>query len=125
MTRGPLGGPRPFANDDKAVLVLIGVDGRQPPNDVLIATETALEVEVNEAFNLPPNSHTVTLTTNENPTAHQRDTVGRDVIHVQQYEVKTPWREITQRQINAIHNTVVEKINNLGFNVTGTKTTVV
>lgn len=125
MTRGPLGGPRPFANDEKSVLVLIGVDGSHPPNDVLIAAETAIEVQINQEFGVPAESHTITLTTDSNPTRHQKDAVGDRALHIQQYEVKTPWSEIAQGHINGIHNTVVEKINNLGFNVTGTKTTVV
>lgn len=125
MPEGPFGGPRPFASDEKNVLVLVGIDGPEPPNDVLIATQETIQTKINQAYDLPAGTHTVDLTTNDYLTDDQKEAVGSRALHVQQFDVKTPWEEITQEQINAVHNEVVDELNSLGYNITGTRTTVV
>lgn len=125
MPEGPLGGPRPFARDRKRVLVLVGIDGPEPPVDVLTSVETLIQDKVNRGIGFEMNEASVSVTTSSSPTNEQKEALGPRTIHVQQYEVKTIWEEITQRQINAVHNTVVEIMNDTGFNITGAKTTVI
>lgn len=124
MTEGPFGGPRPFVSDKKSVLVLVGLQKTEPPTDILINAESVVEIKINDVYNTP-GADTVSLTTNDNPTDEQIEAVGNTALHIQQYEVKTPVKKITQKQINGIHNTVIEKLNELGFSVTGSRTTVI
>lgn len=125
MARGPFGGPRPFASDTKTVIVLVGVDGPEPPNDVLLSTEQVMQDTINDAFGLKHGTLNVSVTTNPNPTSEQKDAVGDRALHVEQYDIQTPWEEIAQDEVNMIHNEAVSELNNLGFNITGTRTTVV
>lgn len=129
MVEGPLGGPRPLVDDKRTVLVLIGVDGPSPPNEVQMSTEETINSNVNQAIrsggvNIDVNRDTVNLVVEQNPSSEQIQALGDKTLHVQQYGVKTELEEIPQGLINAVHNTVVEEVRSLGFNVVGTKTTV-
>lgn len=130
MTEGPFGGPRPFISDTKTIIVLLGIDEPAPPNDIQISTEETINTTINKALidkgaNISISRSTVKLTVGENPTREQRETVGPGILHVQQFDIDTELEEISQDLINAVHNTVVEKMNELGYNIVGTKTTVV
>lgn len=125
MARGPLGGPRPFARDTKNVLVLVGIDGPEPPNQILLDIEQLVEDSINKALELKVGALNVSVTSNDNPTPDQILALGEKTIHVQQYDVETPWKEITQDQINGVHSEVIKQLNDVGTNITGTKTTVV
>lgn len=129
MPEGPLGGPRPFGKDKRTILVLVGIDGPAPPPDIRLDAQETINTTVNQALinkgaDIEVTRQTVNLTVEENPTPEQRQTLGNGVLHVQQYDVKTELEEVSQSLVNATHNTVVDKLNELGFNVTGTETTI-
>jgi len=129
MAEGPLGANRPFVNDKRTILVLVGVDGPEPPNDIQLDLQEVLNQEVNQALinagaDIQITRQTVNLTVNGNPTEEQRSALGPGVLHVQQYDISTELEEVSQGLVNATHNTVVDKVQELGFNITGTKTTV-
>lgn len=129
MPRGPLGGPRPFTRDKKTILVLIGANGPAPPDDVQLSAQEVVNAIVNRALiergaKISLERQTVNLTVSSNPTPEQREAVGPGILHVQQYDISTELEEVSQGLINAIHNTVVEEVENLGFEIEGTKTTV-
>ncbi|EGQ44235.1 MAG: hypothetical protein J07AB43_02940 [Candidatus Nanosalina sp. J07AB43] len=72
----------------------------------------------------------VNLSVNTDPTADERRSVVEmgtlnKAQYLQQYEVQTKLEEIPQGLINAIHNTVVEIVGDLEYDITGTKTTVI
>lgn len=125
MARGPFGGPRPFSSNRKTVIVLVGVDGTQPPNQILLDMEQLVQDRINRVLDLKPGTLRVAVTSNPNPTPDQILALGSNTLHVQQYDVETPWEEITQDQINGVHNEVIRQLNDVGTNITDTKTTVV
>lgn len=125
MPRGPFGGPRPFASDRKTVLVLVGIDGQTPPSDILLSTEQAVSDNLHNKLRIPHDSLSVAVTIEDMPTTQQIEELGQRVQHVQQFDIESPWREISQDHINGIHNDVISTLKGLGYNVEGTKTTVV
>lgn len=125
MPEGPFGGPRPFANDTKSVIILAGVDGREPPNQILLDMEQLVQDSVNRELNLDIGTIDVHVTSSSNPSREQRQALGERAIHIQQYDIDTPWEEITQDQINKIHEIVIDQLNDIGVNMTVTRTTVV
>lgn len=129
MPTGPFGRRRPFVSDKRTILVLIGVDGSSPPNNIQLDLENTINSTINKALinagaNIKVTRDTVNLTVEDNPTQQQIDALGGRVIHVQQFDIKTELEEVSQTLVNAVHNTVVDKLTELGFNVEGTKTTV-
>lgn len=129
MSEGPLGGPRPFSKDKRTILVLVGIDGPAPPNNVQLSAQAAVNQTVNQALidkgaDIKITRQTVNLTVQENPSGEQRDALGGATLHVQQYDIKTELEEVSQALVNATHNTVVDEVRNLGFNITGTETTI-
>jgi hypothetical protein len=129
MPKGPLGGPRPLTKDKRTVLVLVGIDGPAPPKDLRVNLQETVNTRVNERFinagaNIKATRQTVNLTLSENPTTEQRSALGARTIHVQQFGIKTGMSEVSQGLVNALHNIVVEKVTELGFNIVGTKTTI-
>lgn len=130
MPEGPLGRELFFADDNKSIIVLVGIDGPEPPTDILVSLEETVNTTVNQALidagaDINATRETVKLTTNPNPTAEQRDKLGGATLHVQQYDVKTELEEVSMELVNATHNTVVDEVSDLGFNITGTDATVV
>lgn len=129
MTEGPLGGPRPFAREEKTITVLIGVDGREPPNNLQLSAQEVVNTAINQALidagaDIEVTRQTVNLTVRGNPTQEQINELGPRTQHVQQYDVKTELKEVDQGLINAVHNTVLDEVEDLGFFITGAKTTV-
>lgn len=125
MPEGPFGGPRPFAVDRKTVLVLVGIDGPEPPRDVLQSAEQLVEDRINRSLGLKLGTLTVAVTSNENPTREQRRVFGGRIQHAQQYDVQTPWKEITKEQIANVEHEVRQQLEDVQFNIVGTETTVV
>lgn len=130
MANGPLGRELILVDDNKSILVLIGIDGPEPPRNVQISLRESINTVINQALidegaDIKPVRETVNLTIQENPSRRQRDELGGNTLHVQQYEVQTELEEVSQGLVNAVHNTVVEEVDNLGFNIVGTKTKVV
>lgn len=129
MPEGPLGGPRPFVSDKRTILVLIGFDEAEPPNDVQLRVQEAVNREINKVLidhgaNIKATRQTVNLTVQRNPTPEQRNALGPGILHVEQFDIKTELSEVSMKAVNKIHNLVVDKVNELGFNIVGTETTV-
>lgn len=130
MAKGPLGRELLLIDDNKKILVLIGIDGPEPPNDIQITLESSVNQMINAALidrgaDIDYTRNTVNLTVEPNPSAEQRELLGGATLHVQQYEVKTELDEVTQGLVNAVHNDVVDEVSDLGFNIVGTETKVV
>jgi len=130
MVDGPLGRELRLIDDNKKILVLIGIDGPEPPRDIQISLRETVNTTINQALidrgaDIKPTRETVNLNIEKNPSSRQRDELGGATLHVQQFEIKTELEEVSQGLVNAVHNTVVDEVDNLGFNVVGTKTTVV
>lgn len=129
MSEGPFGGPRPFLSDARSIIVLIGIDGTPPPLDIQISTREVINDTINQALidrgaDIKITRETVELTIGDPPTDEQLDVLGERTQYVQQYDIDTELDEVSQTIVNATHNTVIDKINELGFNITGTRTMV-
>jgi len=129
MAEGPLGRELRLIDDNKKILVLIGIDGPAPPRDIRISLRETINTKINQALidmgaDINTNRETVNLTVEENPSRRQMQELDGP-LHVQQFEVKTELKEVSQKLVNAVHNDVVDEVNDLGFNIVGTKTTVV
>lgn len=130
MVKGPLGRELIFASDNRTIIVLVGIDGPEPPNDVLIATEDVINTSINEALisrgaEISVSRQTVDLTTTDNPSRQQMNKLGQNTLHVQQYDVETELEEVSMVLVNATLNTIVDELSDLDYNITGTDATVV
>jgi len=127
MVEGPLGREIRLLNDDKNVLVLLGIAGQIPPRDVRISLETSVELSLLEMQEEGGNDiiDEVNLTVGENVTKQQRQELGSATTYTQQYEIQTKFKKLPQEVVNAIHNSTIDVVEELGFNVAGAKTTVV
>lgn len=129
MSEGPFGGPRPFIRDKRTIIVLLGIDDTTPPPPVQFDLRESINGTINQTLidagaNINKTRSTVDLTVNQQPTQEQIDVLGSKTLHVQQYDVKTELNEVSQELVNLIHNTVVERVAELGFNIIGAETTV-
>lgn len=130
MANGPFGGPRPFIRDKKTLLVLIGINEPAPPTRDRIEARKSVNRRINQALidagaTISINKSTVELTVQSNPSSEQRQEFGQEIDHVQQYDIKTELDEISIDFAGRVHNTVVEELNKLNFDITGTSTMVV
>lgn len=127
MVEGPLGREIRLLNDDKKVLVLLGIDGQPIPRDVRIDLQSSVEQSLLVMQEEGGNDiiDEVNLTVGENVTEQQREELGGATIYTQQYEIQTKFKKLPQDIVNAIHNSTIDAVEDLGFNVTGAKTTVV
>jgi hypothetical protein len=129
MIGGPFGFRGPFRSDERTILILVGVDGSAPPNSIQLNLQESVNREVNRALikagqDISLNTETVNLTVEPNPSKEQRDVLGPNVIHVQQYDIATELEEVSQELVNGAHNTVINKVDQLGFNIADSRTTV-
>jgi hypothetical protein len=127
MVEGPLGRQIRLLNDEKNVLVLLGIDGSIPPRDLRINLETSVELSLLEMQEEGGNDviDEVNLTVGENVTKQQRQELRGATIYTQQYEIQTKFKKLPQEVVNAIHNSTIDAVEKLAFNVTGAKTKVV
>lgn len=127
MTEGPLGRDLIFIDDNKSVLTLVGIDDTQLPRSERANMESAVERHLRTQAREGGNDfiEAVNLTVGTNPSEEQRRELGGATLITHQYEVETSFDEIPQRVVNAIHNSVLDALEDIGVNVTGAKTTVV
>jgi len=127
MVEGPLGREIKLLNDDRKVLVLLGIDGQPIPRDVRIDLQSSVEQSLLVMQEEGGNDiiDEVNLTVGENVTEQQRKELGGATIYTQQYEIQTKFKKLPQNIVNAIHNSTIDAVKDLGFSVTGAKTTVV
>jgi len=127
MVEGPLGREIKLLNDDKKVLVLLGIDGQPIPRDIRLDLESSVEQSLLAMQEEGGNDviDEVNLTVGENVTEQQREELGGATIYTQQYEIQTKFKKLPQNIVNAIHNSTIDAVKDLGFSVTGAKTTVV
>lgn len=126
MPEGPFGGPRPFASNRKTVIVLVGIDGPEPPPHILTDMQTLVEDRMNRSLGLRLGTLNVSLTTRAHPTREEIEAMGdQTILHLQQYDVETPWKEISREQINNVRQEVVSQLRDTGANVVATRVTVV
>lgn len=115
--------------DDKSIIILLGIDGSTPPRDVRLTLQETVNQTINQALidrgaDIEITRETVHLTISKNPTRQQKELVG-NALYLQQYDVETDMEEVSQRLVNMVHNTVVDEVEELGFNITGVETKVV
>lgn len=125
--KGPLGRELVLLDDNKKVLVLVGIDGEPVPRNVRNDLEYSVEVNLKKQAEEGGNDfiEEVNLTIGEGVTEEERREIGMATLYKQQYEVQTSLDEISQEAVNAIHNSVLDAVEELGFNVAGVKTKVI
>jgi hypothetical protein len=111
-----------FNTGDNIVTVIVGIDGSPPPQDIQMNMQETVNMRVDQSLDFNINRDSVTLTLTENPTIEQRGMLGPGVLYIATFDVNLGSMEVNQKVVNAAHNTVVEKMTNTGFNVSGTAT---
>jgi hypothetical protein len=130
MGKGPFGGKRPFVSNNKTIIVLLGIDGRPiKERDMrmdlqVLVNQTINQTLIDNGADIKVTRNTVSLTVGENPTKQQKNELGQRTLYVQQYDIQTELEEVSMGLVNAVHNTVIDEVEELGFNITGTSTTV-
>lgn len=129
MPEGPAGLPRPFVKDKRTIIILIGLAKPAPAQHIQAdardrVNRTINKILINRGAGIDIDRSTVELTVQQNPTNEQREALGHEISHVQQYDVKTEISEVSQSLVNRIHNTVVDEMSKMDFEIVGTKTTV-
>lgn len=110
-----------FELDDSIVTIIVGIDGSLPPDDIQRDLQEAINTTVNQnvdRFDYTRDS--VSMTAVPNPTREEREELGDKTLSAVQFDVNLGDVQVTQRLINAAHNDVVERMGELGFNVSGT-----
>lgn len=107
---------------NKIITVIVGIGGESPPRNIQISIEELANSQVNKETALPIGRDSVALTINENPTREQRSVLGDRVLHIQKFDVDIAREELDQDLVNAVHNMVVDAIDENGFNISGTAT---
>lgn len=126
MAEGPLGRQIRLLDDEKKVLVLLGIDGQSIPRDIRIDLQSSVKQSLLTMQEEGGNDiiDEINLTVGENVTDPQRKELG-SATYTQQYEVKTKFKKLPQDIVNAIHNSTLDTVKDLGFNVTRARTKVV
>lgn len=110
-----------FKTSDSIVTVIAGIDGSVPPNNIQKDIREAVNIKVNRAHpDFTAGRDSVDLNTIENPSPEQREVLGGAVLYVMQFDVNLGDRDVDQDVLNAAHNEVIDKLNELGFNISGT-----
>lgn len=114
----------PFVGTGDKIIVAVGIDGPEPPMRIQRDMREAISTVVNRGLDLEVGRGSVKLTIKENPSEEDRRELGGATLHVQQYDIDPGDREVDGELVNATHNSIVERLDELQFNVVGTKTTV-
>lgn len=125
MTEGPFGGPRPFATDEKAVVVIVGIDGPALPRGHQIDLEAVLEQPVIQVTDKNYGDESISLTTYDNPTEEHRKHLGGRTLSVIEVTVETGMDELDGTTVESVEKAVVDKLTELAFNVEGTEVVII
>jgi len=110
-----------IGTNSNILTVIIGIDGSDPPREILQDVEELVNTEVNKQTDYSFGRDTVTLTVEDNATGPQREVLGGATLYIMKFDISVK-RELNQGLVNAAHNTVVDIISDHEFNVTGTAT---
>lgn len=110
--------------DNRTIVVVLGIDGSVPPRDIQQSLETSVEDEVNRLMDRPAGSASVNLSINEHPTEEQKDKIGHPVIYIQHFDIYAKTDEVEPELAQEAESKVRRKVEELGFNVSGTHTVV-
>jgi hypothetical protein len=111
-----------FESFDKILTVIVGIDGTPPPREIQLDMRESLNIKVNDTAGYSQTRDSVTLTVDENPTRDERGFIGEHTQYLAKFDIELKDTELNQDIVNAAHNTVVDLMKDLGFNVTGTAT---
>lgn len=117
MPTGPFGGPRFLVSDDKTVTVVCGTATGEPQNqNIRNSISDSLEYALSEYGEV-----SVLI---RGHTKEDREYLRSDVLGVIETSVATEKAELSSEQIEMIENAVVRKLEEMAFDITGTKTVV-
>jgi len=112
-----------FKSTDNIVTVIVGIDGDVPPKDILRDLEESVNMKINATVpDFEVARDTVGLTINEYPSEEQRDFLGGGTLYIAKFDVNLGEVDVGVGMVNATHNEVVERIDDLGFLISGTTT---
>lgn len=126
MQKRPSGIPAIFVEDNRLVMILIGLSGSTPSRNVQLSTQEKINFRFNQKLiekgaNIDIERQTVNLTVEDSPSRMQRKKLGPEVIHVQQYDINTGMEDVSQELVELIHNTVVDNVRESEFDITDTE----
>lgn len=104
----------------RTVIILMGIDGQEPDNDVAMAIQDLVQRQLNKLFDLPLGTMKVFLTTNSRPTRKHKEDLGERTLYLMQFDVVTPWREVSINTARDIEARVVLEVLRMDLNVVGT-----
>ncbi len=107
---------------EEIITVIVGVDGQVPPLDILQDVELMVNDTVNKQSGFDIGRDSVTLTVVEHPSREQKEVIGPRTLYVVKFDINLGREEMDMEAVNGAHNTIVSKLNELGFNITGTAT---
>jgi len=103
------------------VTVIVGIDGSAPPREIREDLRELILEEVGVAFDM--DADRVVLNVIKNTTKSQRDVIGKRALYAYQVDVNIGDRD-EAKFMNMVHNSVVNVIDDVGFNITGTATVI-
>lgn len=101
------------------VIVAVGIDGAIPENEMLNTIQEAVNMHINSELDIDISRDTVRLTTGR-ATKDMGEKLGLSAQYVQQYDVRLGDLTTNREIEDAVHNEIVDKLNDLGFIITGT-----
>lgn len=99
-------------------IVLVGIDGTEPPKQIIRNCQNAIKSDIADSFNLSLDDVYIRGGSEESDD-NQMDKLGDKTIHIQQYDIGM--KIDGTYSINNIENIVRERLEGLGFNTTGTE----
>jgi hypothetical protein len=99
-------------------IVLVGIDGTEPPKQIIRNCQNAIKSDIADSFNLSLDDVYIRGGSEESH-HNQMDKLGDKTIHIQQYDIGM--RIDSTYSIDNIENIVRERLECLGFNTTGTE----
>lgn len=130
MTNGPLGRELFFFDDNKNVIVVAGIDGPEPPNEILVSIREVINSKLiallseRTSADLNPSMDIVTVSSTGMLTEEQQARFSR-ALHLLQLDIKTGLEEIDTDLVMMMEDSITDELDNLGLNVEGSQSKVV
>jgi len=128
MTKGPLGRELHFFDDNKNVIVVVGIDGSEPPTDILVSMREVINSMVIEMLSERENADldpAMDITAISYEMIEQQEPMFGNAQYKVQFDINTGLEEINTEFVLDIENSVASKLTDLGFNVEGSRSKVV
>lgn len=128
MTKGPLGRELYFFDDNKNVIVVVGIDGSEPPTNILVSMREVINSMVTEMLSEEENAdldRAMDITAISYEMIEQQEPMFGNAQYKVQFDINTGLEEMNTSLVVDIESSVASKLTDLGFNVEGSRSKVV